>query len=69
MAPIEELRLQSAVYRSRAADIPDRFLRAVRYALARMSHLNGDTMSQESSLTQSARFVRRVLTAHTGGIE
>ena len=51
-----------------SADFPDRFLRAVRYALACLlvSSLlpNRATMSQESSLTQSGHSVRQALTAY-----
>jgi hypothetical protein len=52
-----------------STDIPDRLLSAVRYALARLSHrwlLNGATISQKSSLTQSDHSVRQVLMAYRG---
>src|SRR5262249_24370024 len=51
-----------------SANIPDCLFSALRYALARLSHRcssAGATMSQQSSLTQSAHSVRQVLTAYT----
>src|SRR5262249_47625371 len=53
-----------------SANIPDCLFSALRYALARLSHRcssAGATMSQQSSLTQSAHSVRQVLTAYTVG--
>src|SRR5262249_14666386 len=50
-----------------SANIPDCLFSALRYALARLSHRcssAGATMSQQSSLTQSAHSVRQVLTAY-----
>jgi hypothetical protein len=49
-----------------SANIPDRLFSAVRYACSLVSSLllNGATMSQESSLTQSAHSVRQALTAY-----
>src|SRR5262249_40265375 len=51
-----------------SANIPDCLFSALRYALARLSHRcssAGATMSQQSSLTQSAHSVRQVLTAYS----
>ena len=51
-----------------SANIPDCLFSALPYALARLFSsllLSGATMSQQSSLTQSAHSVRQVLTAYT----
>src|SRR5262249_40503047 len=55
-----------------SANIPDCLFSALRYALARLSHRcssAGATMSQQSSLTQSAHSVRQVLTAYNPEID
>ena len=53
-----------------SANIPDCLFSAVRYACSLVSSLllNGATMSQESSLMQSAHSVRQVLTAYSVGM-